>query len=156
MLQAAQAHFAPQFARAHAAQNSNALLRNLIGSCCVTTVLFLPVFVATIWFPVQSLSLFGAEFAHADYGVLQVMAIGQGIRMLSGNSEIFLSMVDRPKTELTVLVISILCFLTVAFVATDIEPPIRVAWAYATMLTVRGALSLGASLQTLVRHQRCP
>jgi len=151
VLQASQAYFAPRFARAFRDGAPRHLVRGLLASCAMSTLLFLPIAALCWFYPAALLGLFGTEFAAAGTLILPILATGQALRLLAGNAEIFLSMVDRPHAELAALLLSIAVFFAVLMFANAPQSTDSLARACAAMFASRGALSMGFALWA-VRH----
>lgn len=151
MIQAAQAYFAPKFSVAYSTRNSRALVRHWIASCGMTTMMFLPILMTCLFNPKWVLGFFGKEFQDGDPNILLAMVIGQGIRMMTGNSEIFLSMIDQEKKELAVLIISSFLFILLVLILDSVDAPLRVAVSYGAMLVARSILSGSLCLSSVFR-----
>ncbi|WP_412564952.1 lipopolysaccharide biosynthesis protein [Thalassobius sp. MITS945101] len=149
VLQASQAYFAPRFARAFRDGAPRRLLRGLLVSCTMSTLLFLPIAALCWFYPAALLGLFGTEFVAAGTLILPILATGQALRLLAGNAEIFLSMIDRPRAELTALLLSIAVFFAVLMFASAPQSVDTLARACAAMFASRGALSMGFALWAL-------
>lgn len=148
--QASQAFFAPRFARAHESRNKRELIRTLLYSCVLMSLLFLPVSLSVIFFPNEVLSIFGISNLSAFTGMLPIMAMGQSIRMLFGNSEIMLPMIDRGTYEILALALASAVFVYLQFAAFPQGADMRIAIGYSLMMAIRG-LTCGVLITLFLR-----
>lgn len=140
VIHAAQAFFAPQFARLAQGPRA-ALFKSLALSQGVVFCVFLPIAIPVILFPKAVLSLFGAGFTGMDGSLLMTMMLAQVLRSAGGCAELFLAMTGHGIAEALILAASVLAFFGVILLA---EPPSipSVGYAYAAMLGIRGGLAM--------------
>ena len=97
------AFFAPSFSRASAAQDQQALRKQLVRSQYVSLALYIPILIPVLVFKQHILLVFGQNFAGAEFYIV-VLALCQLTNAATGLAGTLLNMVGKGKYELYITI----------------------------------------------------
>jgi O-antigen/teichoic acid export membrane protein len=152
IIAAAQAYFAPRFSILHGAQNTSALSAELRLSQIIVGGIFSLIAIPVMFFPANTLSLFGSEAAAFPTNLLIFATAAQLLRCFTGCSEVFLTMTSKSGFETVTLILAIIIFwMALVFGGgADLD---RFVYAYCAMLATRGMFSYVVAIYELRRDQ---
>jgi len=145
---ASQAKLAPEFRRAFLSRSKILLVKYWIISCALSVTLFSPILYLCVHHAIWIARVFGVEYTERYGAMIIILSAGQAIRMLAGNSEILLSMVEREGAEFCVIIASIIIFFCVLLLI-PFDGPMAIAYCFAFMQASRGVLSILVCLHVI-------